>query len=123
MRRNWGGFRRNYAALKFFIYTFAGSAFLFVALLAVVFLTARANGGKETFNLITLTRLASSLPLADQEWIFIGFAIATRALQTVNQSSQAALLVFLPAAARTRVIASHRLPLRQLVVLKTIRLR
>jgi NADH-quinone oxidoreductase subunit M len=72
----WGGFRRNYAALKFFIYTFAGSAFLFVALLAVVFLTARANGGKETFNLITLTRLASSLPLADQEWIFIGFAIA-----------------------------------------------
>ena len=26
----WGGFRRNYAAMKFFIYTFAGSAFLFV---------------------------------------------------------------------------------------------
>src|ERR1700722_17239607 len=60
----WGGLRRDYAGPQFFIYTFAGSAFLFVALLAVVFLTARANGGKETFNLITLTRLARSLPLA-----------------------------------------------------------
>ncbi|MBO0729578.1 MAG: NADH-quinone oxidoreductase subunit M, partial [Acidimicrobiaceae bacterium] len=72
----WGGFRRNYAAMKFFIYTFAGSAFLLVALLAVVFLTAPHNGGHETFDLITLTRLASSLPHADQELIFAGFAVA-----------------------------------------------
>ena len=39
----WGGFRRNYAAMKFFIYTFAGSAFLFVGILALVLLTAPAN--------------------------------------------------------------------------------
>ena len=32
----WGGLRRNYAAMKFFIYTFAGSAFLFVGILALV---------------------------------------------------------------------------------------
>ncbi|MHB1535585.1 MAG: complex I subunit 4 family protein [Acidimicrobiales bacterium] len=72
----WGGFRRNYAALKFFIYTFAGSAFLLVAILALVFLTAPANGGNQTFDLITLTRLASSLPRTDQDLIFAGFAIA-----------------------------------------------
>ena len=58
----WGGFRRNYAAMKFFIYTFAGSAFLFVAILALVLLTAPANHGHETFDLITLARLASGLP-------------------------------------------------------------
>jgi NADH-quinone oxidoreductase subunit M len=72
----WGGQRRNYAAMKFFIYTFAGSAFLFVAMLALVFLTAPLNGGHQTFDLITLTRLAPRLPHADQVLIFSGFAAA-----------------------------------------------
>jgi NADH-quinone oxidoreductase subunit M len=72
----WGGFRRNYAAMKFFIYTFAGSAFLFVAILALVLLTAPANHGHESFSLITLARLASGLPHADQVLLFTGFAIA-----------------------------------------------
>lgn len=72
----WGGERRNYAAMKFFIYTFAGSAFLFVAMLALVFLTARYNGGHQTFDLITLARLAGRLPHADQVLIFCGFATA-----------------------------------------------
>ncbi|HET9078598.1 MAG TPA: NADH-quinone oxidoreductase subunit M [Acidimicrobiales bacterium] len=72
----WGGLRRNYAAMKFFIYTFAGSAFLFVAILALVLLVAPRNGGHETFSLITLARYASSLPAADQVLIFCGFAVA-----------------------------------------------
>ena len=72
----WGGARRSYAAMKFFIYTFAGSAFLFVAILALVLLAAPKNGGHETFSLITLARVASSLPHADQVLIFCGFAIA-----------------------------------------------
>ena len=72
----WGGLRRNYAAMKFFIYTFAGSAFLFVAILALVLLAAPHNGGHQTFDLITLARIASSLPHADQVLIFCGFAIA-----------------------------------------------
>jgi NADH-quinone oxidoreductase subunit M len=72
----WGGPRRNYAAMKFFLYTFAGSAFLFVAIIALVFLAAPKNGGHETFSLITLARVAGSLPHADQVLIFCGFAIA-----------------------------------------------
>jgi NADH-quinone oxidoreductase subunit M len=72
----WGGARRNYAAMKFFIYTFAGSAFLFVAIIALVFLAAPKNGGHETFSLITLARLTAGLPHADQVLIFCGFAIA-----------------------------------------------
>jgi NADH-quinone oxidoreductase subunit M len=62
--------------MKFFIYTFAGSAFLFVAILSLVFLTAPANHGHETFDLITLARLTNGLPHADQVLIFCGFAIA-----------------------------------------------
>ncbi|HWE57921.1 MAG TPA: NADH-quinone oxidoreductase subunit M [Acidimicrobiales bacterium] len=72
----WGGARRNYAAMKFFIYTFAGSAFLFVAIIALVFLAAPHNGGHETFSLITLAKISSSLPHSDQVLIFCGFAIA-----------------------------------------------
>jgi NADH-quinone oxidoreductase subunit M len=71
----WGGARRNYAAMKFFIYTFAGSAFLFVAIIALVFLAAPSTGG-ETFSLIALAKVAASLPHADQVLIFCGFAIA-----------------------------------------------
>jgi NADH-quinone oxidoreductase subunit M len=72
----WGGTKRNYAAMKFFIYTFAGSAFLFVAILALVFLAAPRNGGHQTFDLITLARIAPTLPHADQVLIFTGFAVA-----------------------------------------------
>jgi NADH-quinone oxidoreductase subunit M len=72
----WGGLRRNYAAMKFFIYTFAGSAFLLVGILALVFLTAPANHGHQTFDLVTLTRLAGSLPHSDQVLIFLAFAVA-----------------------------------------------
>jgi NADH-quinone oxidoreductase subunit M len=72
----YGGLRRNYAAMKFFIFTFAGSAFLFVSIVALVLLTARYNGGHQTFDLITLTRLAPQLPHADQVLIFAGFAVA-----------------------------------------------
>src|SRR5438270_1203025 len=72
----WGGPRRSYAAMKFFIYTFAGSAFLFVAIIALVLLAAPHNGGHQTFSLITLARLATALPHADQVLIFCGFAVA-----------------------------------------------
>jgi NADH-quinone oxidoreductase subunit M len=72
----WGAFRRNYAAMKFFVYTFAGSAFLLVGIIALVFLAAPHNGGHQTFDLITLTRLAGSLPAADQKLIFAAMAVA-----------------------------------------------
>ncbi|MDQ6838610.1 MAG: NADH-quinone oxidoreductase subunit M, partial [Actinomycetota bacterium] len=72
----WGAFRRNSAAMKFFVYTFAGSAFLLVGIIALVFLAAPHNGGRQTFDLITLTRLAGSLPGADQELIFAAMAVA-----------------------------------------------
>jgi NADH-quinone oxidoreductase subunit M len=72
----WGGPRRNYAAMKFFIYTFAGSAFLFVGIISLVFLVAPHNGGKDTFDLITLARYAQDIPAADQKLIFLALAVA-----------------------------------------------
>jgi len=71
----WGGLRRSYAALKFFIYTFAGSAFLLVGILSVWFLIGRQSG-HYSFDLISVTRGASALPLADQELILLAFVAA-----------------------------------------------
>jgi NADH-quinone oxidoreductase subunit M len=62
--------------MKFFIYTFAGSAFLFVGIIALAFLVAPYNGGKETFDLITLARLAGHIPSADQKLIFLALFAA-----------------------------------------------
>jgi NADH-quinone oxidoreductase subunit M len=40
----WGGSKRNYAAVKFFIYTFAASIFMLVAMIVLAKLTADVTG-------------------------------------------------------------------------------
>ncbi|HEV2369669.1 MAG TPA: NADH-quinone oxidoreductase subunit M [Acidimicrobiales bacterium] len=70
----WGGPRRAAAALKFFVYTFAGSALMLIALIALAVLHQRATG-QLTFDLITLTtqqHFSSGVGLA----LFLGFAAA-----------------------------------------------
>jgi NADH-quinone oxidoreductase subunit M len=63
----WGGPRRVYATLKFFIYTFLGSIFMLIALL---YLYHKAG----TFDLHTLAALP--LTATEQGWIFFAFLIA-----------------------------------------------
>jgi NADH-quinone oxidoreductase subunit M len=69
----WGGDRRVYAAVKFFLYTMAGSAFL---LAAILFMYARSGSlaGGATFYLPDLMRLA--LPAATARWLFLAFLVA-----------------------------------------------
>ncbi len=71
----WGGERRLYAAIKFFLFTMAGSAFLLVAAL---FLYAHAGDqlGQGTFDLRTLQALTQSLPVDTARWLFLGFFVA-----------------------------------------------
>ncbi len=59
----WGFARRGYAAIKFFVYTFAGSAFLLVGILAVAFLH-QSQTGVLTFQLPVLSRPTSRVPRA-----------------------------------------------------------
>jgi NADH-quinone oxidoreductase subunit M len=68
----WGGARRIYAALKFFLYTFAGSALMLVAILVLYFMNARATG-QPTFDLLQL--LQFEVPVAAQTWLFLAFAL------------------------------------------------
>ena len=48
----WGGPRKEYAAIKFFLYTLAGSVLMLVALLAMYFASADATHGTGTFSLL-----------------------------------------------------------------------
>jgi NADH-quinone oxidoreductase subunit M len=70
----WGYANRVYAALKFFIFTLAGSAFLLVGILSVVFLTS--SGGHLSFDLIDVARRTSALTQTEQRLIFMAFIIA-----------------------------------------------
>ncbi len=69
----WGGARRVYAAVKFFLYTFAGSVLMLVAILAVVWWN-RKNGGDLTFDILTLQRVGFPTGLA--AWSFAAFFLA-----------------------------------------------
>jgi NADH-quinone oxidoreductase subunit M len=75
----WGSEERRYAAIKFFLFTLAGSLLTFVALLAVVLHAANVPGVTTsatniTFSIEEITLRLQSVPLppAWQWWIFLG---------------------------------------------------
>jgi NADH-quinone oxidoreductase subunit M len=69
----WGGTRRIYAALKFVIYTMAGSLLMLVA---IIYLAARHAEAEQllTFDLLKLYGLRLSLD--QQAWLFCAFALS-----------------------------------------------
>jgi NADH-quinone oxidoreductase subunit M len=64
----WGGERREYAAIKFIIYTLAGSVLMLLSILALYF-----AGGGQTFDMLELA--AGRYPVGLQHLIFWGFFI------------------------------------------------
>jgi len=68
----WGGKQKIYAAIKFFIYTMAGSVLMLVALIALYFLGVKA--GMQTFSIISLYTL--NIDPAIQTWLFLAFALS-----------------------------------------------
>jgi NADH-quinone oxidoreductase subunit M len=64
----WGGPNRLYAAIKFFLYTLAGSVLLLVAILVLYF-----YGGR-TFDVLALSQV--TYPAALQQWLFLAFFAA-----------------------------------------------
>lgn len=68
----WGGEQRHQAAMKFLIYTIAGSALMIAAILFLYF-TAAANGSG-TFNMDILKNIAQNGPFA--KWILAIFLLA-----------------------------------------------
>ena len=72
----WGGGRRLYSAIKFFLYTLFGSLFMLLAILALYFLNANPayGNGQYTFSLLELQKI--NLPLSFQIPLFLAFFLA-----------------------------------------------
>ena len=70
----WGGPRREYAAIKFFLYTLFGSVLMLIAMLGLYF-----YNDPHTFDMLVLMDNAGSYSRSFQTWawlaLFIGFAI------------------------------------------------
>ena len=69
----WGGERRIYAAVKFFLFTMVGSLFMLVAIVALAILHGQATGHYTT-DLPML--LAWGVPSHVQGWLFAAFFLA-----------------------------------------------
>ncbi len=77
----WGGERRGYASLKFFIYTFAGSIFMLIGMIVLAKQYAGLHGGQLSFNIVDIQQevangklWAGALQL--QTLVFWSFAVA-----------------------------------------------
>src|SRR5262249_39240029 len=69
----WGHGRRQYAAMKFIIYTLAGSAFMLVGIIYLSLRHAKATGAP-SFDITTL--YGTPLTYTEQVWLFAAFTFA-----------------------------------------------
>ncbi len=69
----WGYDRRIYAAIKFMLYTMAGSVLMLVAILGLAYLHSEATGSY-SFDYVRL--LSMQIAPTTQYWLFLAFAVA-----------------------------------------------
>jgi NADH-quinone oxidoreductase subunit M len=77
----WGGSRKLYAAIKFFLYTLSGSVLMLISILAlyffndggIPFLNIAGLGNPATFSVLKFHEIGHLIPPTLQFWIFIGF--------------------------------------------------
>jgi NADH-quinone oxidoreductase subunit M len=79
----WGGPRKLYAAIKFFLYTLVGSVLMLVGILALYFYNAgglaavglSGLGNPATFEIPALYQAAPLMPAGLQFWVFLAFFV------------------------------------------------
>ena len=79
----WGGPRKLYAAIKFFLYTLVGSVLMLVGILALYFYNAGGLaaiglpglGNEATFEVSVLYGIAASIAPELQFWVFLAFFV------------------------------------------------
>ncbi|MDN5857338.1 MAG: NADH-quinone oxidoreductase subunit M [Pseudonocardia sp.] len=70
-----GGPRRQYAALKFFLYSLFGGLIMLAAVIGL-FVVSGQRLGAGTFTWSELQAMAATLPESTQIWLFLGFFVA-----------------------------------------------
>jgi len=71
----WGGPRKDYAAMKFLLYTFLGGIFMLAAII-FTYVHLLHDDPSSTFNMVTLAQRCPLLPRLVQAFAFFGFFIA-----------------------------------------------
>jgi NADH-quinone oxidoreductase subunit M len=69
----WGGPRRVYAAIKFFLFTMAGSVLMLLAIFALYFHFYKTTG---TYTFDVLQLYNAHIPIDQQYWLFAAFALS-----------------------------------------------
>ena len=69
----WGGPNRVFATMKFFLYTFAGSVLMMIAIMALYFLNHHFTG---TYTSDMVKLMSTPLPAHLQLWLFLAFFLA-----------------------------------------------
>jgi len=72
----WGSDRRLYAAIKFFLYTLAGSVLMLLAILALYYQAHQVTGQPYTFDIPSLLAVVPQLSTTLQVYLFWGFFFA-----------------------------------------------
>jgi NADH-quinone oxidoreductase subunit M len=72
----WGSDRRLYAAIKFFLYTLAGSVLMLLAILALYYRAHEVTGAPYTFDIPTLLAAVPHFSTSFQRILFWGFFFA-----------------------------------------------
>jgi NADH-quinone oxidoreductase subunit M len=70
-----GGPRRQYAAVKFFLYSLFGGLIMLASLIGM-YVVSRDQLGAGTFSWADLQRIAANVPESTQIWLFLGFFVA-----------------------------------------------
>jgi NADH-quinone oxidoreductase subunit M len=70
-----GGPRRQYAAVKFFLYSFLGGLIMLASVIGL-FVASESRLGQGTFDWAALQQMAAQLPLSTQVPLFLGFFAA-----------------------------------------------
>jgi NADH-quinone oxidoreductase subunit M len=70
-----GGPRRQYAAVKFFLYSLLGGLIMLASVIGL-FVASGQELGQGTFTWTDLQRMAATLPESTQIWLFLGFFVA-----------------------------------------------
>ncbi|MBI5117085.1 NADH-quinone oxidoreductase subunit M [Candidatus Poribacteria bacterium] len=68
----WGGPRKLYAAIKFFLYTLAGSVLMLLAILGLYFLHYRQTG---ELSFEVMKYYGMDIPMHIQRWLFLAFFV------------------------------------------------
>jgi NADH-quinone oxidoreductase subunit M len=71
----WGGAGRRQAAMKFVLFTIAGSLFMFAAIAYLGYKNFQLNGGTLSFSWEVLRSITSELSLTEQTLLFFGFML------------------------------------------------